>query len=304
MKWIEWLHGDDTHSISRQISSILWDHALFLTVNELRRIAAEEPERGVGINGPVIRLFDAGFITTQAVAIRRLIEKPKRDPKWSVLSLRRVLDDIEQNVDLMTRENYVCYDGLPYDYDLVYQQWLSSLPSGVNSGSLPMQGPNAFPMSESVHKNFDILAQVDPTKRSRNDLVKIEVLEYLESEIKKCENIKKYVDKFIAHAAAPETRVSLSDEEKGITLERLETYHKIIYQVASFISGQLIWESNLGGLPVPQYDHLKNLDKRWITAKKMEKAHKKWDEYRKEVAEWDSTLLWPPGFRKDWGNKL
>jgi hypothetical protein len=302
-KWIEWLHGDDTHSITRQISSILWDYALFLTVNELRRIAAAEPEEGVGINGPVIRLFDAGFATTQVVAIRRLIEKPKRDPKWSVISLRQVLNEIEQNMDLMTRENCVCYDGLPYDYNLVYQRWLSSLPNGVHSGSLPMQGPDAFPMSERVHKNFDILAQVAPNKRSRNDRIKIDILKHLESEIKKCESIKKYVDKFIAHAAAPETRASLSDEDKGITLERLETYHKIIYQVASFISGQLLWESNLGGLPVPQYDHLNNLDKRWTATKNMKKAHKKWDEYKKEVSNWDSTLLWPPDFKIDLGNK-
>ena len=43
-----------------------------------------------------------------------------------------------------------------------------------------------------------------------------------------------------------------SNEEKGITLERLKTCQKIIYQVVSFISGQLFWESNIGGLPVPQ----------------------------------------------------
>lgn len=302
MKWIEWLHGEDPHSISRQISSILWDYALFLTVNELRRIADTEPEKEVGFNGPVIRLFDAGFATTQAVAIRRLIEKPKRDPKWAVISLRRVLNEIEQNLDLMTRENHVCYDGLPYDYDLVYQKWRSSLPAGVHSGSLPTHGPYGFPMSESVHKNFDMLAQIHPKKRSRKDRIKIEVLEHLESEIKKCENIKKHVDKFIAHAAAPETRASLSEEEKGITLERLETCHKTIYQVASFISGQLLWESNLGGLPVPQYEHLKNLDKRWTTPKNLKKAHKKWGEYEKVVSKWDSTSLWPPGFRIDWEN--
>jgi len=303
MKWVKWLHGEGPHSISRQISSILWDYALFISVNELRRIATEEPEKDVGINGPVLHLFDAGFVTTQAVAIRRLIEKPNKNPKRAIISLRRVLKEIEENLELMTRENYVCNDGLPYDYYLVYQRWLSSLPNGVHSGSLPTYGPNAFDMSERVHKNFDILAQVDPKERSRSDRIKIEILEYLESEIKKCENIKKYVDKFIAHAAAPETRASLSNEEKGITLEHLETCHKIIYQVASFISGQLLWESNLGGLPVPQYNHLENLDKKWTTPKKLEKAHKKWDEYKKEVSRWDSTSLWPPGFRIDWANK-
>jgi len=302
MKWIEWLHGEDPHSISKQIYSMLWNYALFISVNELRRIASKEPEKEIGFNGPVIRLLDAGFATAQAVTIRRLIEKPKKSPKWAVISLRRVLKEIEDNLDLITRENYVCYDGLPYDYDMVHKRWLSTLPktkNGIQAGSLPAYGPNAFHMSERVHKNFDILAQVHPKERSRNDKIKIGVLGHLENEINKCENIKKFVNKFIAHAASPETRAPLSDDEKGITLERLETCHKIIYQVASFISGQILWESNLGGLPTPQYDHMKHLDKKWTTTKNLEKARKKWNEYKKEVSKWDSTPLWPLSFKID-----
>jgi hypothetical protein len=306
MKWIEWLHGEDPHSISRQISSMLWDYALFLVVNELRRVAELESHKEVGFNGPVIRLFDAGFATTQAVAIRRLIEKPKNDPKWAVISLRRVLNEIRENLDLMTRENYVCYDGLPYDYGAVHEEWLSSLPrtkSGVHSGFLPTSGPKAFHTSERLHKKFDTLAQVHPNERSRNDVMRREVLDHLESELTKCENVKKYVDKFIAHAAAPETIEALSEEEKGLTLDRLEACHKVIYQVASFISGHLLCESNLGGLPVPQYDHLKYLDRKWTTSDNLVKAHTKWNEYEKEVSKWDSTALWPAGFKIESENK-
>ncbi|MCP4747991.1 MAG: hypothetical protein GY874_17915 [Desulfobacteraceae bacterium] len=300
------MYGEDPHSISQQIYTILWDYALFLVVNELRKIASEELEREVGFNGPVIRLFDAGFATTQAVAIRKIIEKPKKNPNLAVISLRRLLKDIEDNLDLMTRENYVCYDGLPYDYDLVRRKWLSSFPKNEkigHSGSLPTYGPTAFPMSDRAHKNFDILAQVNPNKRSKNDLIKIEVFQHLESEIEKCENIKKYVDKFIAHAAAPETRTTLSDNAKRITLENLETCHKIIYEVASFISGQILWESNLGGLPVPQYDHMKNLDKKWSTTKNLKKTYRKWNEYKDKISKWDSTSLWPSNFKIDWKKK-
>ena len=299
LKWIDWLHGEDPHSISRQISSMLWDYALFLVVNELRRLGEAEHQEEVGFNGPVIRLFDAGFATTQAVAIRRLIERPKKDPKWAVISLRRVLNEIRKNLYLMTRENYVCYDGLPYDYGTVQEKWLSSLPrtkSGVHSGSLPTSGPEAFHTSERLHKNFDKLAQVHPKKRSRNDVMRRETLDHLESELAKCDNVKKYVDKFIAHAAAPETIERLSEEEKGLTLNRLKACHMIIYQVASFISGHLLWESNLGGLPVPQYDHLKYLDKKWTTSVNLAKAYAKWNEYKNEVSKWESTSLWPPGY--------
>jgi len=35
LKWTEWLKGEDPHSISRQIYSMIWDYALFCVVNEL-----------------------------------------------------------------------------------------------------------------------------------------------------------------------------------------------------------------------------------------------------------------------------
>lgn len=297
LKWMEWLKGEDPHSISRQIYSMVWDYALFCVVNELRRIAATEPEDGVSFNGPVSRLFDAGFVTTQATAIRRLIEKPKSDPGWAVISLRSVLKDIEQNSHLITRENYVCYDGLPYDYEEVHRQWLSKLPidtGGVSAGWLPTNGPTAWCMSELVHKNFDKLSGVEHKDRKRTDLISADVFTLLESRIDPCRDIKKYVDKFIAHASAPETRIGLPENQRAITLDRLRVYHKTIYTVASFISGQLLYESDLGGLPVPQFDHMANLDKSWTTTQNLNRARQRWDEYAKEVSGWDSTSLWPP----------
>jgi hypothetical protein len=35
------------------------------------------------------------------------------------LSLPRLVKDLERNRDLFTRENYICHDGLPYDYQAV-----------------------------------------------------------------------------------------------------------------------------------------------------------------------------------------
>ena len=51
LKWINWVSGEDSHSISRQIYYMVRDYALFCVVNELRRIAVMEPEEGVSFNG-------------------------------------------------------------------------------------------------------------------------------------------------------------------------------------------------------------------------------------------------------------
>ena len=154
-------------------------------------------------------------------------------------------------------------------------------------------------MSELVHKHFDKLSGVEPENRNRTDIIRADVFAFLESQAETCKDIKKYVDKFIAHASAPETRIGLSDDQRGITLDRLKAYHKTIYQVAGFISSQLLYESNLGGLPVPQFDHLTNLDKRWTTPGNLNRARQKWDEYANEVSKWDSASLWPPGCNND-----
>jgi hypothetical protein len=299
-QWMEWLNGDAPHSILKQIYSVVWDYALFCTVNELRKIAAENPENGIGFNGPVIRLFDAGFATTQATTIRRLIEYPASRPQRAVISIRTVLRDIKDNLRLITREHYICYDGLPYDYGKVRDEAFSRLPrneSGVSEGSMPMSGPQGWPMSERMHKNFDRLAQIKPEKRSRNDVIKEEILDHLEAQLQPCEKVKMYVNKFIAHGAAPETRGALAADERSLTLERLASCHKTIYGVTSFINGQLMWDSNIGGVPIPQYDHLKGLDMRWASEDGLIKAQEKWYEIAKDVGMWDDRSPWPPGFK-------
>lgn len=297
-QWMEWLNGDDPHSILRQIHSAVWDYALFCTVNELRRIAAENNEDGIGFNGPIIRLFDAGFATTQATSIRRLIEYPASRPQRAVISIKTVLKDIKGNLELITRENYVCYDGLPYDYGKVRDEAFAKLPrnkSGVSAGAMPMAGSRGWPMSELMHKNFDRLAQIKPENRSRADVIEEEILDHLETKLKPCDKIKMYVNKFIAHGAAPENRDALAADERSLTLERLESCHKAIYGVTSFINGQLLWESNIGGVPVPQYDHLKGLNMRWASDDGLIKAQEKWNEITKDIGKWDAGSLWPPG---------
>jgi hypothetical protein len=293
LKWIGWLIGSDPHAISRQISSMLWEYALFSAVNEARRISIEEPGDGVGFNVPVMRLFDAGFVSTQATAIRRLIERPARRPERAVISLRSILADFNENHSLLTRENYVCYDGLPYDYQNAHEQWLAEMlsDSRVRADILPTSGPKAFYMSELHHKAFDELAVVTSNNRQRLDKIDLRIFHNLENLIQSCEDIKKYVDKFLAHASAPATREELTDEQKGVTLDRLKAHHKTIYQVAQFILIKLLYETNLGGVPVPQYDHIENLDKSWSTTSNLSRIRKKWREYTKEVSGWGSAPL-------------
>ena len=87
------------------------------------------------------------------------------------ISLRRLVKDLKRHRALFTRENYVCYDGTPYDYEAVLKARL--IKNSGNWGQVEWVGPRGGPqddaLSESLHIQFDKLAGVDPTKRSRED---------------------------------------------------------------------------------------------------------------------------------------
>lgn len=263
-QWLDWLKGKDPHAILTQIYDMLWNYALFCTINELLQVSEKRPIKRVGFNNDVMLLFRAGFFTIQAATIRRIIERPKRGKKGriihglKVISIGRILEDMKDNIHLITRENYVCYDGLPYD-------------------------PSRSTDSERLHKVFDRLSNVGPSCRNRHDLIDMDKFSWFDQQIGKCEDIKVFVDKFIAHGADPATRRG----RRGLSLKRLKECHRLIYRVTTRISKDLLDASSLGGLPVPQYDHLANLEKTWATPQRLRRAAEKWDEYAREVAAWD-----------------
>src|SRR5574340_1557637 len=296
-EWISWLRGNDPHSIWRQITSLLWDDVLFRTVNDLRRHAAENPSAKVGFNGPVLRLFDVGFITTQVTTIRRLTDRQPRDPTKGVISLRRLVEDIRARRELLTREVYVAYDGLPYDPAPVQSAWIEKKARDGTLGQfdyLETTGPNAWATSDMVHKNFDKLTKtVTPGSRSRTDLISPDWFDWLNERLDVCNDIRKFTDKFVAHAAEPSSRTGLPPEQTGVTLDRLAACHKVIYQVAAFIYGPLLWEGSYGAVPTPQYDHLENLEKGWIKDEELEIAHRFWNQNLDAIEKWESETLWP-----------
>ncbi len=105
-EWVQCLIKD-TFSISKQISNMLWNDMVFRTINEARKLTAKEGSKEIGFNGPLLELFDQGYVTTRVMAIRRLTDPTFYDPKRAVISLPRLVDDMRQYGDLITRENHM-----------------------------------------------------------------------------------------------------------------------------------------------------------------------------------------------------
>jgi hypothetical protein len=110
-EWEEWLCGDDINSIESQIHNMIWDSAVFQSINECRRYAHKNEKGEIELNGVVHKFIDRCFFETQAIAIRRFLDR-RRD----VISLYRLIDDIEKHSHLLTRGNILAVHGYPYDY--------------------------------------------------------------------------------------------------------------------------------------------------------------------------------------------
>jgi hypothetical protein len=272
-EWEKWLSARSRHSIFKQIYNLLWYDTVFRTINEARRIQSDNKSGKTGFNDPLIELFDNGFVATQALAIRRLTDPNFHHPQKAVFSLVRLIDDLSSHSNLFTRQNYICYDGTSYS-GLQFEK------DGID-----------WIHWDRKHKNFDMLSGVSPEKRKRNDKIKPAIITRLSKEIKVCDNIRTYVNKYLAHASAPETRIKLKDEQKNITLERLDQCYQAIIMVASFIGGIILYDSSVGGVPTPQFDHLENLDKPMVSTNDIDLLDTFWTQRSQEVANWENVDL-------------
>ena len=138
--------------------------------------------------------------------------------------------------------------------------------------------------------NFDRISGIPVDKRGRQDKINKSLIKRMEQDLKTCEGLRKYANKFIAHASDSQTNPELSEKEKMITLDKLDECYKVIVGIASFLGGVLLYEYSLGGLPTPQYDHLENLDKAMVAKDDMNKLSKFWHKRFREVEDWDLKL--------------
>ena len=256
--WNNWLF-EDSISISNQITHMLWKDAIYRTFNEARRLTINRESESLGFNGPLLHLLDEGFLVSQVMAIRRLTDRNFYDPKKGVLSVLRLIDDMSDNIDIFTRENYVSYDGSKYE--------------GV---SLEIDGIDKWIPWKKKHENFDTLSNVLPQNRSRADRVNKSVFIKLNKELKICENLRTYANKFIAHASDPIGRLKLTENQKKVTLNKLDQCYKATIRVSSFIGVIVLYEHELGRVPTPQYNHLENIEKPMVSQNDLENLHNYW----------------------------
>ena len=272
-EWQEWLLGDDIHSIKKQILAMIWDSAVFQSVNEARRYAPVDENDNPKLNGTLHGFIDHCFFQTQALAIRRLLDKGPAIGEKAVCSLYRLVRDMETNRALLTRQKILAALEYPYEYEEAFERDRES------------NGMKYF-HAKSVHKNIDFLAGVSPNQRSPVDTVHAAIFAWLKARLDGCEDIYTYVNKFVAHPATPDSRAAIGADEIRITLGRLFETHQIICQTAQFIGITLFYHDFGNFLVSCTYDQFEHFEKPWATDDTLAKLRDFWHQYENATETW------------------
>jgi hypothetical protein len=279
-KWLGWYEfkKDEPNNIEGQIIRMI---SLDMGYRVLTKPRGETPlDANIAArNGLLGASLDIGYAATQVLAIRRLLDR-----RPDVASLQRLLNDLKKNRSLITRENYVAWDGKPYDPN----GW-QSLPL---SPEIQMWGSHApglhdYVLSKVRHDLFDRLSGISEANRSREDLISVALFNKLNGWLRSVEAEKLVLlsHKFYAHAADSSSLGNLTDA--GVLLSDIENAQKAIVRVERAITDDILFigvaREVVAMLPLGIFNAL---DAPYATAESIAKMNAHWDELEAERNTW------------------
>ncbi|MCP3385959.1 hypothetical protein NLM31_36785 [Bradyrhizobium sp. CCGUVB4N] len=273
--WLSWIDTDEHHAIWSVLSSMVWTDVAFKMLAQF----ATNDENNALNNTLIGQALIDGQIATQILAIRRLMDNGNSD----IISLRRLVKDLRRNFHLLTRENYVCFDGLPYDYEAVQlREMLAQAGKGAFWGQ--KAGPGAHGPSRMAHEQFDRLAGIDPAQRSREDRLPLSLLTTIERWLDDsgADELAQWSHAYLAHAGGPESRKRIDD--LVVTGNKITDAIKALARVTEAISAWLLWAGGRSHslMPVAQFDPFERLDRPIMDAGGADAAYKRWDQLSDE----------------------
>lgn len=267
----------DYHSIYNQLTTLFWDHAVYRIFNEALRLSEETNDPSTGLQGTIIELLHKNFMDSQAIAIRRLTDVSYNKPDREVYSLRRLVDEIKANINLYTRENYVCYDGISFDEE-------------------PDDDDRVRAFRNSRQTRYDYLSGKDMNHCSRDDKLSSTVLaaleEGIEEDFKITREVRRYVNNWVAHAADPKNREKYAHVPDEVHLQKLDECYQALIRIGKKVE-LFIDEFLLCSVPTPIFDQLKNWDKPVVTTKDLKALREYWFERDREIENWakEATII-------------
>lgn len=251
-QWCSWLEYDQDHAIWSVLSELVWQDTTFATISKLSLDNPECPLNTVLLGEKII----SGHFAMQILALRRLADK-----RSDVISLPRLIKDLDRNWHLLTRENLVCFDGLPYDYKSVQNEIWANRRPGIYWGN--NIGPRAYATSEHLHRLFDRLSGIEEVNRSRSDLLPKSLLATVNGWLSNSgvEEIVQWSHAYLAHGGDKKKRINL--DHLQMTNNKISAAIRDVARVTEALSGEILGSSGRRHalMPIAQFDVFERLDK-------------------------------------------
>ena len=266
--WLDWIDKDKDHAIWTTLSAMIWNDVSFRT---LAHLGANDPNSPLG-NSLLAEKLINGHVATQVLAIRRLMDRSR-----NTISLRRLIADIRSNYALLTRENYVCHDGLPYDYAAVMHAEIAQR-EGTGAFWVGTSGPQSWGTSQMAHQQFDRLSGIDPCNRQRVDRLPRVLLDRIEGWLNSsdADELAEWSHVYLAHAGSAENRKALA--EAIITNDRITAVTRVLARVTEAISAYLLFAGGRSNalMPTAQFNQFEHLDRPVLLPNQLESLHDLW----------------------------
>lgn len=200
-----------------------------------------------------------------------------------------LLADMLRNRELFTREAIFAAEGLEYDYEPMRQKCFEYARQREAAGERAYWVPPELQWHkhENRHKQVDRLAGIRPQGRRPEDTVRECVFVNLQQKVEgACQTVVEHVNKFIAHAATPESRATVGADEAGLTLNHLWQGHQHLCEVAGFVAGYVLGDACPGFLAIPQFDQFQYIERPIIASSQVDRLQALWRDFEQECHDW------------------
>ncbi len=276
--WLVWLETDEHHAIWQVLSTMVWRDVVFRTIAE---VANSNADSGLH-NSLLTEALLSGYFATQVLAIRRLMDKTNAD----VLSFPRLLKDMRRNLKLLTRENVVGFDGLPYDHEAVqHRVMLDQIRQGGGPFWGARTGPDAYFPAQRAQDQFDRLTRISAGNRRRDDRLPKRIIDTLDRWLNEsgADEIVKWSHTLLAHAAGPNAPNRSAIAAAAPTADKITACIKSFVRVAEAVTNTILSHSGRGMLvPVPQFNPFEKLENPLTSSADRKVLDSYWDKLAKE----------------------
>lgn len=295
-EWEALLDHDPQHSVSRQLSGLLWEDAAYRVFNEMRRLVPTG-QKSFMTAGLLAEALDSGYVQSMILGISRLTDPQPIDAGRGVVSLRRVFDDIRTHRHLITREAYICYDGLRFDPSMIPYPWERGVSAGEVS-AVVLGGPLDRDTPDYLHERFDLLGGVSAAHRGRFDRIGDAVFSEINallaaSSVNKVRSLR---NKFVAHAADSKSRPPSSIAGFELSMAEVETALRSLCRAYSRVQTELLWGNGGGLMPFAAFDVLDGLVETLPVAQQQE-IEAFWEKVANDRRHWHEAPVKPPNVR-------